>query len=210
MVSSTSAPARTSPSRISRASLRTSWATAGKSCSTRRGRMGRRASCSTWRSSPRSAGAPRRRCARGSRRPMRTSARARTAEAADSRERRMILSRAEIDRRVAAGSITISPYCTDQLNPTSYSYRLGLEISELSSVDPHGGRSDAVVEIPETGMLLQPGRLYLSHTYEVIGSRECVVTLMGRPSIGRLGLFVQLSADLGNVGDAHRWTLEFT
>ena len=57
---------------------------------------------------------------------------------------------------------------------------------------------------------LHPGRLYLSHTYEVIGSRECVVTLMGRPSIGRLGLFVQLSADLGNVGDAHRWTLELT
>jgi len=122
----------------------------------------------------------------------------------------MILSRAEIDRRVAAGSITISPYCAEQLNPTSYSYRLGLEISELSATDPATARSDAVIEIPEAGLLLQPGRLYLSHTYEVIGSRECVVTLMGRPSIGRLGLFVQLSADLGNVGDAHRWTLELT
>jgi dCTP deaminase len=119
----------------------------------------------------------------------------------------MILSRTEIDRRVAAGSITISPYSAAQLNPTSYSYRLGLEISELG---PAAGRSDAVVEIGEAGMLLQPGRLYLSHTHEVIGSRECVVTLMGRPSIGRLGLFVQLSADLGNVGDAHRWTLELT
>jgi dCTP deaminase len=122
----------------------------------------------------------------------------------------MILSRAEIDRRVAAGSITISPYRAEQLNPTSYSYRLGLEISELTSLDPVAARKDAVVEIPETGLLLRPGRLYLSHTYEVIGSRECVVTLMGRPSIGRLGLFVQLSADLGNVGDAHRWTLELT
>src|SRR5437588_9828422 len=122
----------------------------------------------------------------------------------------MILSRTEIDRRVAAGSITISPYCPAQLNPASYSYRLGDEISELSSTDPAAGRSDAVVEIGEAGMVLQPGRLYLSHTYEVIGSRECVVTLMGRPAIGRLGLFVQLSADLGNVGDAHRWTLELT
>jgi dCTP deaminase len=118
----------------------------------------------------------------------------------------MILTRTEIDRRVAAGSITISPYCPTQLNPTSYSYRLGDEIGELSST----GRSDALVEMGAAGMLLQPGRLYLSHTYEVIGSRECVVTLMGRPSIGRLGLFVQLSADLGNVGDAHRWTLELT
>jgi dCTP deaminase len=122
----------------------------------------------------------------------------------------MILSRTEIDRRVADGSITISPYCAAQLNPTSYSYRLGLEISELSSSGPAGEPGDTVVEIPEVGMLLRPGRLYLSHTYEVIGSRECVVTLMGRPAIGRLGLFVQLSADLGNIGDAHRWTLELT
>jgi dCTP deaminase len=119
----------------------------------------------------------------------------------------MILSRTEIDRRVAGGGITISPYSPAQLNPTSYSYRLGLEISELSAP---GETGDKVVEIGEAGMPLQPGRLYLSHTYEVIGSRECVVTLMGRPSIGRLGLFVQLSADLGNIGDAHRWTLELT
>jgi dCTP deaminase len=122
----------------------------------------------------------------------------------------MILSRTEIDRRVADGSITISPYSTAQLNPTSYSYRLGLEISELSPAAPPGDNGGDVVEIGESGMLLKPGRLYLSHTYEVIGSRECVVTLMGRPSIGRLGLFVQLSADLGNIGDAHRWTLELT
>jgi dCTP deaminase len=124
----------------------------------------------------------------------------------------MILTRAEIDRRVADGTITISPYCVEQLNPTSYSYRLGLEISELhpSAAPKQDEAGDAVVEIGETGMLLQPGRLYLSHTHEVIGSRECVVTLMGRPAIGRLGLFVQLSADLGNLGDAHRWTLELT
>jgi dCTP deaminase len=120
----------------------------------------------------------------------------------------MILSRTEIDRRVAGGGITISPYSPAQLNPTSYSYRLGLEISEPGAAGGAGEAGDAVVEIGAAGMLLQPGRLYLSHTYEVIGSRECVVTLMGRPSIGRLGLFVHISADLGNVGDAHRWTLE--
>ena len=122
----------------------------------------------------------------------------------------MILSRTEIDRRVVDGSITISPYSTAQLNPTSYSYRLGDEISELSAAGPAGDNGGDVIEIGEKGMVLQPGGLYLSHTYEVIGSRECVVTLMGRPSIGRLGLFVQLSADLGNIGDAHRWTLELT
>ena len=122
----------------------------------------------------------------------------------------MILTRSEIDRRVRDGRITISPYDVAQLNPTSYSYRLGLEISEPDATGAVPQGHEGVVAIPETGMVLTPGRLYLSHTLEVIGSRECVVTLMGRPAIGRLGLFVQLSADLGNLGDAHRWTLEFT
>jgi deoxycytidine triphosphate deaminase len=48
----------------------------------------------------------------------------------------MILSRTEIDRRVAGGSITISPYSPAQLNPTSYSYRLGLEIKRPTSGPP--------------------------------------------------------------------------
>jgi dCTP deaminase len=122
----------------------------------------------------------------------------------------MILSRGEIDRRVREGSITISPYRVEQLNPTSYSYRLGLEIGEPDAANSGKEEGAGVVQIPAIGMVLQPGRLYLSHTYEVIGSRECVVTLMGRPAIGRLGLFVQLSADLGNIGDAHSWTLELT
>lgn len=122
----------------------------------------------------------------------------------------MIITRTEIDRRVADGTIVISPYSIEQLNPTSYTYRLGREISELNPNDPLGEKeaNRAVVKIDEMGMLLEPRRLYLSNTHEIIGSRECVVTLMGSSSVGRLGLFVQLSADLGNVGDAHRWTLE--
>jgi dCTP deaminase len=31
---------------------------------------------------------------------------------------------------------------------------------------------------------------------------------MGRSSIGRLGVYVQISADLGHLGAAHKWTLE--
>ena len=34
------------------------------------------------------------------------------------------------------------------------------------------------------------------------------MSLIGRSSIGRLGLFLQLSADLGHVGSKHKWTLE--
>ncbi|MGW0730874.1 dCTP deaminase domain-containing protein, partial [Streptomyces mirabilis] len=41
-----------------------------------------------------------------------------------------------------------------------------------------------------------------------IGSTVFVPSLIGRSSLGRLGVFLQYSADLGNVGSCHRWTLE--
>ncbi len=34
------------------------------------------------------------------------------------------------------------------------------------------------------------------------------MSLIGRSSMGRLGLFLQLSADLGHTTSCHRWTLE--
>ena len=36
------------------------------------------------------------------------------------------------------------------------------------------------------------------------------MTLLGRSSIGRLGLFLNITADLGHVGSATRWTLELS
>jgi dCTP deaminase len=57
-------------------------------------------------------------------------------------------------------------------------------------------------------VLLRKGQLYLCHTAERLGSTRFVTSLIGRSSIGRLGLFVQLSANLGHRGTVHRWTLE--
>ena len=34
------------------------------------------------------------------------------------------------------------------------------------------------------------------------------MSLIGRSSIGRLGLFLQVSANLGHVTSCHKWTLE--
>jgi dCTP deaminase len=56
--------------------------------------------------------------------------------------------------------------------------------------------------------VLMPGRLYLGHTEEIIGSYDYVTTLIGKSSMGRLGLYLQISADLGHQGAIHRWTLE--
>ena len=35
-----------------------------------------------------------------------------------------------------------------------------------------------------------------------------MTSLIGRSSVGRLGLFLQITADLGHLGKAHCWTLE--
>src|SRR5262249_42758117 len=54
----------------------------------------------------------------------------------------------------------------------------------------------------------QPGMLYLGATHERIGSRQYVMTLLGRSSIGRLGIFLNITADLGHLGSESCWTLE--
>jgi dCTP deaminase len=124
----------------------------------------------------------------------------------------MILTRSEIHAEVCNKNIVLEPYAPAQLNPNSYNYRLGPILRE---VRPESSLGDAVPDgepfaIEVSGTLLQPGRVYLGHTVETIGSNKYVVSLMGRSSVGRLGLYLQLSADLGNLGDAHRWTLELT
>ena len=49
-------------------------------------------------------------------------------------------------------------------------------------------------------MVLEPNRVYLGCTKEVIGSDYFVPTITGRSSSGRLGLFVQITADLVDIG----------
>jgi len=122
----------------------------------------------------------------------------------------MILTGKEIQNQVNAGNIVIEPFILDNLNPNSYNYCMGTHYKEKYWSDSGVDQFSELMEIPHQGLILKPKRLYLSSTAEIIGSRRYVVSLMGRSSIGRLGLFVQLSADLGNLGEAHRWTLELT
>jgi dCTP deaminase len=64
--------------------------------------------------------------------------------------------------------------------------------------------------IPQEGLILEPNKLYLGVTQEVMGSEYYVTSLGGRNRIGRLGMFVQICADLGQLGKSHRWTLEIS
>lgn len=122
----------------------------------------------------------------------------------------MILTGEEIKKQVALGRIHISPFLESNLNPNSYNYRLGPELLEIVDevIDPKSEQQSRLIRLTEDGIVLQPGRLYLGNTVEEIGSDYYVTSLIGRSSVGRLGIFLQITADLGHLGAKHRWTLE--
>jgi dCTP deaminase len=122
----------------------------------------------------------------------------------------MILTGSEIIKEVKLGRIVIDPFLKKNINPNSYNYRLGNKLFIISDkvIDPKKNVKTREVPLKNGGWLLKPGRLYLGHTIESFGSKDFVVSLIGRSSVGRLGLFLQITADLGNLGKNHCWTLE--
>lgn len=118
----------------------------------------------------------------------------------------MILTGDEIKKQVKKGSITINPFNKEQLNPNSYNYRIGTEI--ISFKIKNCKKVTSNIEIPKNGFILEPHKTYLANTYEILGSKKYAMSLIGRSSLGRLGLFLQVSANLGHTGSIHKWTLE--
>ena len=64
------------------------------------------------------------------------------------------------------------------------------------------------MQIPPEGIVLQPNQLYLGRTVERTETHNLVPMIEGRSSIGRLGLFVHVTAGFGDVGFCGYWTLE--
>jgi dCTP deaminase len=62
--------------------------------------------------------------------------------------------------------------------------------------------------IPPEGLVLGPSQLYLGRTVERTETHQLVPMIEGRSSIGRLGLFVHVTAGFGDVGFCGFWTLE--
>jgi dCTP deaminase len=122
----------------------------------------------------------------------------------------VILTGSAIKEEVKRGAITIAPFASGLVNPNSYNYRLSEEllIMKTNELDVHEQPVTEKIRIPKEGYVLQPNTIYLGHTFESIGSNEYVPSLIGRSSLGRLGLFLQITADLGHIGTNHKWTLE--
>lgn len=64
--------------------------------------------------------------------------------------------------------------------------------------------------IPESGIVLMPGRGYLGSTVEFVGTREFVPQIHGRSSMGRMFFKVHETAGWGDLGFEGTWTLEIS
>lgn len=118
----------------------------------------------------------------------------------------MILTGPAIKAAVEDGRIVLEPFNPVNLNPNSYNYHLGDSLLILKSDRP----SSRGVKLDSDGYVLKPGLIYLGNTLETIGSNFFVTLLLGRSSVGRLGIFLNVTADLGHIGSCSRWTLELT
>lgn len=123
----------------------------------------------------------------------------------------MILTGKEIENRLKK-DIIIEPYSSEQLNPNSYNLRLYHKIMIYSNavLDAKTDNPTKTITIPEEGFELQPGELYLARTLEYTETRNLVPMIIGRSSIGRLGITVHLTSGFGDVGFQGFWTLQLT
>jgi dCTP deaminase len=122
----------------------------------------------------------------------------------------MILTGHEIINRVAIGDIVIEPFVRDNINPNSYNFRLHHELLVYNQdiLDPSEPTITSTIQIPAEGLVLEPQRLYLASTVEKMGSTNFVPTYAARSSVARLGMFINLSAPLGDIGFIGRWTIQ--
>ena len=121
----------------------------------------------------------------------------------------MILSGQEIKKRMG-DSIVIEPFNEDHLNSNSYNLTLHDEVMVYEEVVLDMRQVNRVrrLKIPESGMVLTPNQLFLARTVERTETHNLVPMIEGRSSIGRLGLFVHVTAGFGDVGFKGYWTLE--
>ncbi|MDR0604756.1 MAG: dCTP deaminase [Bacteroidales bacterium] len=123
----------------------------------------------------------------------------------------MILSGLEI-KKLLNNDIFIDPYEESRLNPNSYNLRLHNEliVYDCDVLDMKIKNKTKSIIIPSEGLLLKPGIIYLGRTIEYTKTLKHVPMLEGRSSIGRLGLYIHVTAGFGDVGFSGYWTLEMS
>ncbi len=124
----------------------------------------------------------------------------------------MILSDKKILAEIEKGNIVIEPFNPKCLGTNSYDVHLGktLALYKDRVLDAKKHNTIEYIEIPEEGIVLEPGTLYLGVTEEYTETHSCVPFLEGKSSTGRLGIDIHATAGKGDVGFCNTWTLEIS
>jgi dCTP deaminase len=122
----------------------------------------------------------------------------------------MILTDKTIIDEIAAGNIVIKPLIEANIGTNSVDLTLSNTLLMYTDTILDTRKKNAYVPfiIPEEGLILKPGILYLASTAEYTETLRHVPILQGKSSLGRLGLFVHITAGFGDVNFRGHWTLE--
>ena len=126
-----------------------------------------------------------------------------------------MLTGSKIKEEIENKNIFIENFDESSLNPNSYDLHiqdkvLVYDTDQNPILDTKAINPTRSIYIPEKGLILQPGKLYLLSTKENIWSEKYVPCITGRSSYARLGIQVHQTAFFANLGDMVRWTLEVT
>lgn len=121
----------------------------------------------------------------------------------------MILSGKEIEKRLGK-DIFIDPFDPSKINPNSYNLTLSEDLIVYTSdiLDMSEDNPYKEIKIPERGFIMSPHGIYLGRTNERTKTFNLVPMIEGRSSIGRLGLYIHVTAGFGDVCFDGYWTLE--
>lgn len=115
-----------------------------------------------------------------------------------------------------SGRIVIDPFDTKRVGPNSYDLTLDPVLGRYTSpvLDCKKEQQLELFLIPEEGLILCPGILYIASTNETAGTTadsNLVACIEGKSGVGRLGITTHQTAGFGDIGWCHAtWTLEIT
>jgi len=136
-----------------------------------------------------------------------------------------------INDNITNGKIIVEPFNKDNVGPNSidvtlynklityvecdiewngHNYYVLEKKSTLDYLDMKKEIQTYELTIPEEGLILTPGILYLGCTNEKAGSEYFIPMYEGRSSMARLGIQSHLSAGFGDINFKSNWTLEIT
>ena len=118
----------------------------------------------------------------------------------------MVLGKSAIREALAAGTLSVTPFDEEMLQPASLDMRLGNQFlipQPSAEAYPRFGDNVPYETVVMDRYVLPPNSFVLARTREVVGlPQDLTAFVEGRSSVGRLGLFIQNAGwvDPGFVG----------